>query len=256
MQAYNLEAKVSMKSNITLAVGVSRGFWPHLQLSLSTVPCDLPIVVSWFGDGSPDDLPANAKLVRPARSMNNFSRSYALNVAIRAVETDYVMLADADFLYPTKLFDRLEPDAFSVTRFYVGRLTQESSNAIVHDGAAWEDLYMDYQGVDGRVFAEIFGAHNPCIYSVNVLKRLRGYDENMVGWGGEDDDLSFRTRRVGITEKRLPIIVADLFHEGSPDFPTEYRRGDTSENNLQILNDPNRPIAANPTEWGDGGTRN
>jgi hypothetical protein len=74
----------------------------------------------------------------------------------------------------------------------------------------------------------------------------------MAGGGGEYDDLTARTRRTGITERRLPIIVADLYQSGSTDFPETYRKGRPPSQNLDILAAASRPAATNPDGWGDG----
>jgi hypothetical protein len=174
-----------------------------------------------------------------------------LNVAIRTVTTPYVLLSDADFLYPSIAFDFASPSRETIIRTYVGRMTAHATRCVM-DGRHWQDLFCDYAGVEGRLFSGIYGAHNPCIYPTAMLHQVRGYDERMVGWGAEDDDLTERTRRMGAQEQRLPIIVADLWHEGSPDYPNSYGRGKTSNVNLAILNDPRRPAAANPCGWGDG----
>ena len=237
-------------SELTVVVGLSKGFWPHLKLSIQSIPKQVSIVVSWYGPGSPDALPANATLVRPQRYENNFMRGYVLNVGIRAVTTPYVMLGDADFLYPRELFGTLAVYQNCVLRCYVGRLTPDASLE-VRSGVRWEDLYCDYQGVDGRIFGQIFGAHNPCVYPTELLFQLRGYDERMEGWGGEDDDLTARTRRIGVREQRLPVVVADLFHQGSDDCPDVYQPGKPPQKNLAVLKDTTRPIAANPHAWGD-----
>lgn len=237
--------------NLTLAVGVSRGFWTHLKVSLSTVPRHVPVVISWCGSGEPDVTQENWTVVRPRREFSNYARGYVLNVAIRAVKTPFTLLADADFLYPSFFFDTVVPRPAEVLRFYVARLTEQASRVVL-DGAAWESLYADYQGLRGRMFARIYGAHNPCIYPTQLLHYLRGYDERISGWGGEDDDLTHRTRAAGFTERRVPIVVGDLFHGDSPDF-AEYGRGRTNGATRKILHDLRRPCIANHEHWGEGG---
>jgi hypothetical protein len=178
-------------------------------------------------------------------------RGYVLNVAIRAVSTTYVLISDADFLFPRALFCGLPLWKDAVLRFYVGDLTPQATAAI-RGGMSWEEILADYQGLDSRVFFKIWGGHNPCVYPTRLLHRLRGYDERMKGWGAEDDDLTIRTRRAGIKELRIPLIVAHLYHGDSPDYRETYSRRRTSQRNLDILDDPNRPAAANPDGWGDG----
>jgi hypothetical protein len=236
---------------ITVIVGLSQAYWPHLRLSLQTIPAAVPVVVSWYGPGEPNALPPNARLVRPKAYSDNYKRGYVLNVGIRTCTTPYALLADADFLYPRCFFDGLASYHDFVLRCYVGRLTPDATDQVKR-GVPWESLFADYQGVNERIFGQIFGAHNPCVYPTRLLTQLRGYDERMAGWGGEDDDLTERTRRAGVAERRLPIIVADLYQRGSSDFPATYRKGQPPSQNLEILSQPLRPAATNPLGWGDG----
>lgn len=242
---------VPRMNDLTIAVGVTRGFLPQLAISLSTVPARVPVVVSWLGDREPDIARENTTVVRPRRVLSNYSRGYMLNVAIRVVKTPFVLLADADFLYPSFFFDTVRPRAAEILRFYVGRLTRAATQVVL-GGTSWESLYADYQGTRNRIFSRIYGAHNPCIYPTQLLHYLRGYDERISGWGGEDDDLTNRTRAAGFTDRRLPIVVGDLDHADSPDF-AEYARGRTSAATRAILRDGTRPCVANPSGWGDAG---
>ena len=163
--------------------------------------------------------------------------------------TPYALLADADLMYPRFLLsDTRSSSPDHVTRFYVGRLTPGATQSIVA-GTPWETLFADYQGRYNRIFRLLYGAHNPCIYPTAVLHALHGYDERMVGWGREDDDLSQRTRRLGIRDVRIPLMVACLDDGYINDYPFYTRRRHSAQNNA--LWQSERTTVANPEGWGD-----
>ena len=221
-----------------------------LRLTLASLPAQVATIVSWYGPGTPGCLPANVVVVRPRRHRDNYMRGYVLNVAIRSVQTPYVLLCDADMLFPRFFFDVLEPDPNRVLRFYVGRATEKTTQ-MVSAGASWQDLYADYQGCDNRIFRMIYGAHNPCLYPTEVLHRIHGYDERMIGWGREDDDLTDRTRRIGMRDVRVPVLVIALDDAKINDYAAYSRGAHTRDNNT--LWRSTRSEIANAASWGDGG---
>jgi len=72
--------------------------------------------------------------------------------------------------------------------------------------------------IDRPVYDEIFGNINPCFYFRDFFFNVGGYNENFVGWGGEDDDLERRPLNKEGINKRIPIIVAHLWHPRVVDF--------------------------------------
>jgi hypothetical protein len=234
--------------DLTVAIGLSQGYRHLLRICLSTIPADVRKVISWYGPGDPDDLPPNATLVRPQRHADNFQAAYVLNVALRAVQTPYVLLADADFAFPRFFFQVLEPAPERVVRFFAGRLTPQATERVLA-GTAWEDLYADYQGLHQQLYRVIYGANNPCLYPTKVLLQTRGYDERFIGWGAHDDELTWRTRRLGLRDVRAPIIVAVLDDGHIADY-AEYRRGTTSPANRRLFR-ISRQVVVNPAGWGD-----
>jgi len=235
-------------SDVTVAIGLSRGYRHHLKACLATLPAEIPKIVSWVGPGAPEEVPRHTRVVTPKLYGDNFRRGYVQNVAIRAVDTPYVLLSDADHLFPSFLFDVVKPRPDRVLRFYAARMTREATRKVLQ-GEDWETLFADYQGLHGQVFTTVYGGHNPCLYPTEALKQVRGYDERMIGWGKEDDDLTQRTRRHGLRDVRVPLLVGCMWDAEASDYPT-YRRGQPEQQNVDILASP-RPIAANPLGWGD-----
>ena len=238
-----------MKSaDLTVAIGLSQGYRDLLRVCLSTIPAEVRKVISWYGPGEPEELPPNTVLVRPRRHSDNYMRGYVMNVAIRAVDTPYVLLGDADLAFPRYLVDVLSPTLAQVLRFYVGRVTPSATREIL-SGVPWETLFADSQGQHNRVFRLLYGPHNPCLYPTHALHQLRGYDESFVGWGREDDDLHARGRQLGLCDVREPLIVARLDDSDIHDYAS-YERGTVAPINAALWT-LTEPRIVNMTGWGD-----
>lgn len=270
-------------TQLCVVVALSEGYLPHLVASLQTIPAEVSVVAAWAGPGpapSPEQLHPRLRFVLPRRRLANFERSYLLNVAARHCGEDYLLLADADHLYPDFFFRtvRLDTPTNVIQRFYLGRLAEDAT-AEVLAGRRWDELFCDYQGSSKRlpwgridrllasvakivarkaevahkfqchrIFKQIVGVHNPCVYPRSLFFDLRGYDERYVGWGYEDDDLTHRGRLRGAVDVRLPLIVGHLYHGAeSPDYE-HYRSNATGQALFQASN-PDRDV--NTDGWGD-----
>jgi glycosyltransferase involved in cell wall biosynthesis len=235
--------------NVSVVYSASKGYVDYLRLSLRTVPADVHVVVAWSADDSPPafDHPS-VEVVPVKRDKENFCKARAVNAAARAVKTDWLLFADADFLFPKFLFNVLDlsEGGKTVTRFYVARFTKELSDEIMLRGRDWETHFSEYPGGVQPSFVErlaarylrkwlpttalsaltavdytsVSGTPNPCLYSRELFFAVGGYDESFVGWGGEDDDLSARGRAAGGIDRRLPVIVGHLYHPPA----VEYRK--------------------------------
>ncbi len=269
-----------MSRAITAIYYLTPRFLPYFECSIKTVPSDVPVIVLWYGEGQPPESTFGARVtfLRPAKRTEHSMKAYCLNVGIRQAKTPWILIADADMIFPSFFFDLLEGPcpANVVRRCFVGRLCRETTQRIMAAELAWEDEYTDYEGRPERftpsyperavaklvkfmfrrlgvsygrerlVYSDIYGTPNPCVYSMELLERLHGYDEAFVGWGQEDDDLAYRGRRLGAIDRRLPIVVGHLYHPRLMDFKN-YIRGA----NFADIMSRERPAQANPDRWGD-----
>lgn len=228
-------------------------------------------------------------VVRPKHERTTFSRAYYLNVAARNCQAEHVVLADADMLFPSGYFDLLGEQAQQgrVVRCWIGYISQGVTQAILSGAVDWSAFYVDYPGAsfaemkprkwteralrrlvwmigraslgpalrveyrEGRQFDVICGMVNPCCYSMEDLSRIRGYDERFSGWGCEDDELTARSRALGVTDTRMAVIVGHLWHGemAALEYPDYYERRRRGEG---WPADPAWPWKVNNEGWGDG----
>ncbi len=250
---------------ISILYSCTEKYFPYLKLSLNSIPVfsSLEIVVV-VNQGLKKrcksllkgQLLPGLKIVETPVSMSNMMKAFCLNFAAKNAEGDYLLISDADLLYPpcfwSLLLNALPIDKKTVLHFFVGRLNHKITQEIMAGKISWPDIYQKYEGrmifypprsllkrallrisralsrlANYRVrfynsqliYDEIYGSINPCIYHKEFFFDLGGYDEKFIGWGGEDDDLENRTIRAGGINKRIPIIIAHLWHPRIMDFP-------------------------------------
>lgn len=214
----------------------------------------------------PDFSPVHpdVRVVRPRHVRSTFSRGCYLNIAMRNSQAEHVVLADADMLFPPGYFEvlRLHAGCGKVVRCWVGNISKSVSQAVLDGTLDWQSLYVDYPNAgfaearprrlaerllrrlvwalgratlgpqlrveyrEGRQFELVYGAANPCCYSMQDFIRIRGYDESFSGWGDEDNELTARGRMHGIADARMAVIVGHLWHGDMAlrEYPDYYAR--------------------------------
>lgn len=149
-----------------------------------------------------------------------FRVASARNNGIRNAKGDYLIFFDCDFLIlPGTVGEHLK--RAQKKRFVAGNckyLTEQETATIFHDGITIDTLEELYQKLpDENLLREqkkfsrrtwlmrlhllsprkqSLGGH----FSIHRedLEYINGYDENFVGWGGEDEDLGIRLVKAGI----------------------------------------------------------
>ncbi|MBW2570168.1 MAG: glycosyltransferase [Deltaproteobacteria bacterium] len=166
-----------------------------------------------------------------------FRAAAARNNAIRHTSGNYLIFLDCDFVVlPGTIKSHL--DAAKPGRFVGGfckYLNEEQTNIIFQKGVSdklLEDIYQSLpeepiikdhrRFVRHRFFLKLglasvrkqrLSSHFS-IYRKD-MEYINGYDENFVGWGGEDEDLAIRFAEAGLEGKSI-MREARIFHLWHP----------------------------------------
>jgi glycosyltransferase involved in cell wall biosynthesis len=154
-----------------------------------------------------------------------FRVAAARNNAIKHAVGDYLFFLDCDHVVlPGTIKSHL--DVSKRGRFVAGTykyLNEEQTNTIFHEGVSDKLLENLYQSLPERAiikehrrfirhrFFFSLGLENArkqrlsSHYSIHRedIERVNGYDENFVGWGGEDEDLAIRFAASGLEGKSI-----------------------------------------------------
>ena len=136
-----------------------------------------------------------------------WSRSIALNYAIRKADTDYCFMADIDMIFAPDFiafanqYARLDEGLY----FPVGFLSEAESSA--------------KKSFDQYVikFSSNREAAGMSLFPTEKLRQIRGYDQFFHFWGSEDNDIHNRLKQLG-----CPIRFCDdtirMLHQWHPNF--------------------------------------
>lgn len=150
----------------------------------------------------------NYDFVNVIKSYSNgmlWSRSMALNIGLRVINTDYVLVSDIDMIYHPEFIDLVynKMNKKSVVYFKVGFLSEDTE--IVNfdfDKPIVESYSRDYSmGI--------------CLFPLKESLEIRGYDEFYKIWGGEDNDFIGRLERKGLSSLFYEASVL-IFHQYHP----------------------------------------
>ncbi len=155
-----------------------------------------------------------------------FNQSHARNLGGRFATGDILVFIDADTI--------LEPDFLaSVRKKLRGSCFLTTSMAL-----AGEKDYGSGAGLMG--YGGIIGCWK------KDWEAVRGFDESMVGWGGEDDDFRRRLRGRGLTPFLFDLTLCramDHDEVSRTEFYREKEKGLSSSRNRQRSEDPLRILA-------------
>jgi glycosyltransferase involved in cell wall biosynthesis len=178
----------------------------------------------------------NFPIIHASQPKKGFRPAAARNSAIRHTSGDYLIFLDCDFAVLSGAI-KSHIDASKPGRFVAGfckYLDEERTNKIFEEGVSdnlLEDLYTSLPEEpiikDHRRFARhriffklgLASARKQRLsshFSIHRedIERVNGYDENFVGWGGEDEDLAIRLAASGLKGKSImrKARVLHLWH--------------------------------------------
>ena len=176
-------------------------------------------------------------IIHVSQHKNGFRPAAARNNGIRHASGDYLIFLDCDFVVlPGAIKHHV--DASKPGRFVAGLckyLDEKQTNRMFREKVSdrqLEDLYQSLpeepilkdhrRFIRHRIFFKLglasaekqrLSSH----FSIHRedIERVNGYDENFVGWGGEDEDLAIRLAKSGLKGKSI-IQKARVLHLWHP----------------------------------------
>lgn len=198
------------------------------------------------------ELLLNYKFVRYIYSYNinqPWSRSKAINIGLRQVETEYVFIADIDIIFHAKFIELLHQIKNPTTSVYfqVGYLNKNESKEF----KSFENYKIDSVSIPR--------AQGLSLIPYNILKEINGFDEFFHYWGAEDEDVHNRIINANYASQfyNKEILLLHQWHKefkkSDGDFLTaDLRISNIYDLNLQklIFNMENKLIKVNNDNWG------
>lgn len=184
-----------------------------------------------------------------------WSRAKAVNIGLRLISTTYVFVADVDLIFRDdfieKLYQLRNPN--QSIYFKVGFLEKEESK----EAKLFDEYKIAYKSRSG--------AQGLSLFPLEALKAIRGFDEFLHFWGGEDEDVHSRLLHYGMEVHFYDseVLMLHQWHQS-------YRKSEqgrltqylqlsniTRINMRHVMdNNLNNRIVVNQTDWGSAITKN
>ncbi|RFF29293.1 glycosyltransferase family 2 protein [Wenzhouxiangella sediminis] len=175
-----------------------------------------------------------------------FNKSWGLNLGVRVVRSPWLMFTDADIVLGRALAGAVELLAagYSVVKPYVRILDlDETESRRVRDGDFdWVPERAAERASDREAKGEFPPfAGGAVMMTQGVYDRMGGWDERFLGWGGEDDAMSYLLERARVPGTQLDLRPAvHLHHPRSPSSTSgqpHYRSNLTLLSEYQAMSD-------------------
>ncbi len=148
------------------------------------------------------------EFVRYVHSFHNnqpWSRSKAINIGLRLVETDYVFIADIDIIFHPQFIEVLASLKNPVTNVYfqIGYLGKEESQSV--------KVFEEYTILS----KSIKEGQGLSLFSMKSLLKVNGFDEFFHFWGAEDEDVHSRLQKAGFHSRfyNTDILLLHQWHK-------------------------------------------
>jgi hypothetical protein len=150
-----------------------------------------------------------------------FNKSWGLNIGFRVSQRPWLAFADADLILGDALPAALEhlDQGHKVVKPYRRLIDlDESESACVRAGEFdWVPARVANAAPDREGVGEyIVVAGGVFLITRQAFRQVGGWDERFLGWGGEDDALSYRIKHAGIPVAELDQRPAVHLHHPRP----------------------------------------
>lgn len=212
---------------------------------------ELPIIISDFGS-SLDFKNALLEIANryklkliSTKTRAPWSRSRALNAAIRACETPWILMTDVDMIFSQELIPMWREYWHELGDKVMYLCQCVKLPPLKELPLPWNAERFQEISIRGRLFDTI-GQGGCQIISVDWLNRVRGFNETYQVWGLEDNDLTFRAA----IEKIYPLWMRPgrLLHQWHIKAAPSASRDINRAHYQAMLRNPQ--LVVNDSNWG------
>lgn len=147
-----------------------------------------------------------------------FNKAWGLNVGVRLTRSPVLVFSDADLIVPEVLPRSIQlcAQGYGVVKPYrrLHDLTPEESRELRSRTDQWQSLATPGRAADrGAIGEHLVLCGGLFAIRRDVFMQLGGWDERFIGWGGEDDALTYKVQRKRISTLELDEVPAlHLWH--------------------------------------------
>lgn len=161
------------------------------------------------------------------KSKDLYNKSWSFNVASKYAKSNVIVFGDSDLIMdPNRFIDGLKLlDQYEMVNPYssVVDLDASESNLQIE-----QLVLIDRPGRGENDHQKVPLCGGICMFRKDSINKIGGWNEDFIGWGGEDDFQSIKVKNF-LTYSELPNKCYHLFHNRVQPDMTAYQR------NLQLL---------------------
>lgn len=157
------------------------------------------------------------------KSDKPYNRSWAFNVALKRNKNPVIIFGDCDIVMdPQELVNSItELNNFDVVSPYssVLDLTPEETN---YPFNMLPQIQRPGRGENDNQKINLCGGI--VIFKTESIIKIGGWNEDFIGWGGEDDFQTIKVKKLGLTYKEMPYRCYHFWHNRDQADMTNYQR--------------------------------
>ena len=215
------------------------------------------IIVVDYGSKQPVKV-KGCKIIRVKnKNTKVWNKSHALNIGIKECTNEFIATIDCDICLGKKFLSKcrsyLKQNSFVYSRF-VRRIVGEVFDWNVSEKKI-ESISTDWLGKNqGSAHLAVGGIQ---IFPKWWIDEVRGYDENLIYWGGIDNDIHERAMRTGLIIIDLNEIIFHQEHEKIKEYNLEtpeeikYAIAERNKRRLYLVYKWQNNINIGPNIWGE-----
>ncbi len=188
-----------------------------------------------------------------------WNKSHALNIGIRKCTSEFIATVDCDMCLGKKFLSKckryLDGDTFMYSRL-VRRIVGEVFDWNVSENKL-ESISTDWLGKNqGSAHLAVGGIQ---LFPKWWIDEVRGYDENLIYWGGIDNDIHERAMRTGLVTVDINELIFHQEHENikennlSNDEEIKYAIFERNKRRYYLIYKWQANVNIGPEIWGESG---